>query len=348
MIVALILSLPLAKPAGQAPPARSSGRDFVRNYLQRHAGLSNGEWREVLQGKPVAKTMRTTDPVDVAIYGAVRIAGSPDRLAALVRRTDEFERKMNVEQVGLMSDPPALGDLDGLTIQPGDLGDLRRCRVGDCELQMSARALERFAARVDWKSPAAGAQATVIFREMIFDALRAYRVGGIDALGAYADRDPPTAIAPEVRRLPVPGDCPVPVPRLFDYLESYPAAPPPGAESLFYWNTGSFGMKPTTRLNHIVIYAVDDSVARETGTRYVIATRQVYANHYFSATLELRTLVADDGGPEPGFFLLYATRSRVSGLTGFLGGLMRSLVKSKARSGMERFLTRTKTAIESD
>ena len=84
------------------------------------------------------------------------------------------------------------------------------------------------------------------------------------------------------------------------------------------------------------------------GTQCVIATRQIYANHYFSATLELRTLIDDDdaAAEDDGFFLLYATRSRVTGLSGFFKGLLRAIVKRRARSGMERYLTNTQAVIE--
>ena len=80
--------------------------------------------------------------------------------------------------------------------------------------------------------------------------------------------------------------------------------------------------------------------------RYVMATKQLYANHYFSATLELRTIVDDPQAPGRGIYLLYTTKSRVSGLTGFIGTLIRSIVRSRARSGMEQFLTLTRKAVE--
>src|SRR5437868_6271443 len=63
-----------------------------------------------------------------------------------------------------------------------------------------------------------------------------------------------------------------------------------GAEDVFYWNKGEFGMKPTIRVNHITIYPVPHPRFPE-ALRYVVATSQIYANHYFSATLELRSIV---------------------------------------------------------
>ena len=119
-------------------------------------------------------------------------------------------------------------------------------------------------------------------------------------------------LSAEVHGLAYPLDTPMPIPELTRFLREYPRSGLPGAAEFFYWNMGEFGMKPTTRLNQVVIQPFPAGVASLPGLRYVIATRQIYANHYFSATLELRTLVDDDDGEDDGFFLLYATRSRVS------------------------------------
>ena len=150
----------------------------------------------------------------------------------------------------------------------------------------------------------------------------------------------------EVHGLAHPLDTPMPIPDLTRFLREYPRSSLPRADEFFYWNMGEFGMKPTTRLNQVVIQPFPTGVASLPGLRYVIATRQIYANHYFSATLELRTLVDDDDGEDDGFFLLYATRSRVTGLSGFFKGLLRVIVKRRARSGMERYLTNTQAVIE--
>jgi len=94
-----------------------------------------------------------------------------------------------------------------------------------------------------------------------------------------------------------------------------------------------------------VIYPLEGTGAPES-LRYVIATKQLYAIHYFSGTLEMRTVADDPQTPGRGIYLLYTTKSRVSGLTGFIGTLIRSIVRSRARSGMEELLTRTRKAVE--
>jgi hypothetical protein len=342
----LILSLPLAALGLASSQARESNREQVYRYLRQEFGYTPGEWRRVVAGEAVARSVRAATGQDVPVHGAVRVAGDAGQLVDQIRRIEEFERALKIDEVGRFGDPPRLEDLAGLTILDEDLDALRSCRPGDCPLQLKAATMARFAEQVDWAAADAEERATGIFHETVFDILRSYLDNGVPGLGPYADRDSPTSIPDEMERMYHAQDTPVPTPALTEYLRGYPHAALPGAESLFYWNMGDFGMKPTTRLNHVVIYPVPAETAAETGVRYVIATRQIYANHYFSATLELRTLVEDDVGGTPGFFLLYATRSHVPGLSGLMGALLRPIVRSRARSGMERYLQKTRTVIE--
>ena len=331
---------------GESEPRVESTREILRRYLTDQIGYSDNDWRDVLAGRAVAKNLETPEAVDVSIFGAVRVRGRAGDLAEQIREIDEFERKLKIIGVGKFSNPPRLSDLDALELLESDIRDLRNCRPGDCELQLSEQSMAGFDAGVDWDSANAPAQANRIYREMIFDALRTYRVGGVDTLGTYADRKPATPLAQETHGLTHPLDTPMPIPELTRFLREYPRASLPGADEFFYWNMGEFGMKPTTRLNQVVIQPFPQGVASLPALRYVIATRQIYANHYFSATLELRTLVNDDDGEDEGFFLLYATRSRVTGLSGFFKGLLRAIVKRRARSGMGRYLTNTQAVIE--
>ncbi|MDA1257793.1 MAG: hypothetical protein O3C10_08115 [Chloroflexi bacterium] len=328
-----------------ARPQVAPTRATLRRYLTDQIGYSDRDWRDVLAGRAVARNLDTPEAVDVSIFGAVRVRGRARELVEQIREIDVFERKLNILGVGRFNDPPRLSDLDGLELLGSDIQDLRNCRPGDCELQLSETAMARFDTLVDWDSADAPSQATRIYREMIFDALRAYRIGGVDTLGTFADRNPPTPISEEVHGLANPLDTPTPIPELTRFLRDYPRSRLPGADDFFYWNMGEFGMKPTTRLNQVVIQPFPIGAASLPGLRYVIATRQIYANHYFSATLELRTLV-DDEDEDDGFFLLYATRSRVTGLSGFFKGLLRAIVKRRARSGMDRYLMNTQAVIE--
>jgi hypothetical protein len=351
VIIALLCALwPVAPGAWlqqRAATAASTAarRALVREFVQTRMHFSDRDWRNVLAGHAVARQMTVVDGQDVNVFGVVRVKGQASRVLDQVRQIDAFERSMGVIGVGRFSQPPRPEDLRELKFTRDDLADLPGCRQGNCELQFSASAISQLRQGVDWRRPDATEAANAIFRQVLFNELRLYRADGIDALSPYADRGTPTHLAPEIRKVTDVADVPVVLPALFRFLLEYPRASLTGVEEFFYWNTGEFGMKPTTRLNHVVVYPITDAAMTSRGVRGVAVTRQLYSSHYFSATTEWRTVI-DDDGPEQACFLLYTTRSRVTGLSGIIGTLIRSRVRSRARSGMERYLSRTRNVIE--
>jgi hypothetical protein len=326
------------------PPQTSDA--YVRTWLRDQMGFSDNDIRLVNEGHAVARQLTLAASEEVSVFGAVRIAASPGAFIEQLRDIQAYERRLGVLQVGKFHDPPRLEDLDGLTLDRADLQVLEHCRPADCDLQLSAAMMDRFATDVPWNTPGAFPQANRLFRQMLFDRCLQYQTGGLEALEPYDDGPTPMPAAEEFRRLQVTKDLLPALPHLAAYVTGFPASAPPGVEDFYYWNMGEFGMKPTTRLNHVSIYPVAAAGARPDGIRFAIATTQIYSTHYFSATFELRTVVDDAANPGQGFYLCYASRSRVSGLTSFIGTLIRPIVRSRARSGMERYLTITKSAVE--
>lgn len=61
-----------------------------------------------------------------------------------------------------------------------------------------------------------------------------------------------------------------------------------------------FGLKPTIRLNHAVIYR-----GRTQGRDFaIVAIKQLYAMHYFHTALDVSVCVTDGTAGRPGFYLL--------------------------------------------
>jgi hypothetical protein len=128
------------------------------------------------------------------------------------------------------------------------------------------------------------------------------------------------------------------------YLEQYPRNRPSGAEDFFYWSMVDFGLKPTVRLNHVIIYPL---AARPSGVSHVIAIKQLWASHYFQTALELRYLVDDERRADrPGFYLLSITRSRIDGTSGLTGALLRTVINRRSRTGVRSYLEHLKRQVE--
>jgi hypothetical protein len=91
------------------------------------------------------------------------------------------------------------------------------------------------------------------------------------------------------------------VPQLRRYLLQYPAAELEDADSYFYWEKLAFGLRPTIRVNHAVIYR-----GRTQGRGFgAVAIKQLYATHYFYTALDLSVCLDDGAATSPhGFYLL--------------------------------------------
>jgi hypothetical protein len=77
----------------------------------------------------------------------------------------------------------------------------------------------------------------------------------------------------------------------------------------------------------------------------VIASRQIFANHYIDASLGLTALV-DSGDGSGMSYLLYVNRSRIDRFPGPFGGLARALMKPRIRKGVENSLAIAKARLE--
>jgi hypothetical protein len=294
----------------------------------------------------VLKTLDTPVREELAHVGVVYIDAPTERFIERFKDIERFERGPGVPQIGRFSSTPRIEDLAGLTLPPGDVNALSDCEPGDCGVKLSSAAMRRFRTDVDWSSPAtASRQANEVTREMILDLVRAYQATGNVALGQYDDGGEALSVADTFRAiLASDGLLPVPIPAIKAYLDTYPRGRPDGAEDIFYWTMVNFGLKETIRVNHVVIVpmAPDPSA----GVEYVIATKQLYASHYFHTTLELRFLVDDPRPGRRGFYLISYTRSRSDGMTGLTGLFLRSIVSRRSGNAVRKYLDLVKEQVE--
>jgi hypothetical protein len=65
------------------------------------------------------------------------------RYIAAMRNIEEFEKGENFRVTKKVSSPPRLEDFAQLVLPADDIEDLKRCRVGSCELKLSESSLNR-------------------------------------------------------------------------------------------------------------------------------------------------------------------------------------------------------------
>ena len=133
-------------------------------------------------------------------------------------------------------------------------------------------------------------------------------------------------------------------PEFFKYLGDFPQAQLPGAEDFLYWSKEKQrGFKTVLGLTHVTVYRQKD----ERGSQIIIASKQLYANHYFEGSLALTWLVdAEAQAEKPGCYLIYLNRSRMDGLRGAMSWLKRSISRGRIRDGLVKNLQLTKETLE--
>lgn len=336
-----LAAVALAAGATLAVPtmATSQSPDGVHRTLA-WLGLTEDERHTLNGGFETARLLPAAMKDEISAIGAIWIEARPDTYLRWAEDFVDFDRGSSVQAVRRLSTPPVLADFDDMTLSREELQALSRCRVGSCTMQLDAESIRQVAA-LDWKRRDAPAQATAIMRAMMLEVARRYLASGNAGLPHYHDTRQATDVADNLaslldqetltRRTPAP---------LIAFLRGVPSHPPPGTTSHLYWTTNTFGLKPTTRLNHSVIYRSSGS-----GILGVIATKQLYASHYFHGGLEMRFVVGNPALDER-FALVMMTRSRSDGLTGLTGAILGDRIRRSAVHSLRTYLRFTRDSVE--
>jgi hypothetical protein len=310
----------------------------LASYVAKYVSLSPAERAQLLNGGPTIKLLAGDERQEVSLFGAIWIDALPGDYVRLIQDIEQFERGGPIRLTKKISSPPRPADFEAFTLPDQDLDALRTCRVGDCEVKLSEDALSTLQRRIDWTKPTARTDAATAMRQIVYEYVKGYVEGGNDRLAVYRDAARPTFVAAEfkslVERMPELGEY---LPDLKAYLLDYPRASLPSATAFLYWQEVHFGLKPTLRVNHVVI---DDRPGMK-----AISSKLIYATHYFWTALDVRVLVPDPARGR-GFWLANVTRSRADGLDGFAGRLIRARAQTHARRMLDNVLRSTKARLE--
>jgi hypothetical protein len=330
----LVVAPPLAGLAPPLPPT------LVR-HLQAE-GFTAADLASIAAGHVVARGLPRAERDEAGAIGVVRIDQSPDVFAARVRDIVRFEQGGGVSAVGRFGVPAAVADLDSYIVPLEDADDLVGCEIDDCDMNLSAPVIERLRT-VDQRPPGGRARVTRVARQALADYVADYQRRGNDALVVYRDREPAIALREwSARLLQQAVELQKTAPALRAFLDRYPTLPlPAGAEQFYYWSVMTFGMKPITRANHVVLAPAEtDGLAG-----YVVASRTLYASHYFRDGLEVKWVVPVSA-ERTAFYLVSVNRSHSESLMGLKGLLLGGKIRSASRSGVERHVLHVKREAE--
>jgi len=314
--------------------------DDLHNYFQKYVGLSDAQILDVSNGKVFVKELQSPNPAEIILFGTVLVNSSPENYLKLVRNVDSLRKLPNCLAIQQFSTPPQLSDLRGFTVDSEDIEDLKVCVPGNCKVQLPAEEIEEFKKSIDWSAQDVADQVNNLAQKLALEALIAYQQGGNSALGAYRDKKNPILVSEQFQELVSQiKSLPVYLPEFRDYLLEYPKYELPNVEDQFYWEKIQFGLKPTIRMVHAILYRnPSDRLA------FVYALKQLYSSRYFHTAIDLTTCAR--AADQTGFFLITVKASEQAGLTGFKGSVVRKVAVSRAQTALESALAGIKKILE--
>jgi hypothetical protein len=314
----------------------------LRDFLLKQIHLSEKQIAGIQAGQRMIEELPTEKPEEIAIFGIVRMNISPDFFMSHFRQTLTFESGHGVVQNGVFTNPPKVSDLSRLQWEVDDLEKIRDCNPESCTARLPGGSVTHFHKEVNWSSPQAMEQANALMRRLSVSYVTKYQSQGDAALTSYLKDGQIFSVKEGTREL-LKNSLYLfhYVPELVSYLQNYPREKRSNIENIFYWQRAEFGLQPVIRFNHVAIL-------KDTSTKnYVIASKMLYANHYFRDGVEIQSLIRDQKkGASQGFYLLVLNRSHVDGMTGFQGRFLRNKVVNKTKEALEKWLLKTKQQME--
>jgi hypothetical protein len=222
-----------------------------------------------------------------------------------------------------------------LRLNKNDLSHLSRCEPGDCNTKLAAPDMAALRTILTSEAPGAASRAEDYLRRRLVDYVVAYRRAGNVAMPVYDDRRVSSGRAFESM---LADSCRLSAvaPELTRFLLDYPRVEAPAASSVIYWSLDSLPRtRAVLRIMHDVTYTPADDLRLS-----IVATKQVYANHYFEAGLEIVAAVDDPAGH--GTTVVIVRHYRFDQLPHIAFIDLRGRVVDRLRDAVERDLDRLK------
>jgi len=319
---------------GTSTVLAQTSRDEFRKALSEKASFEATDFAALQLNQPVVRSIPTSEKAEIAVSGLVEIRAVAEEFLRTYRDSMTSKNNPAILEIGSFKRKPSLSDLETLSLEKEDIEDLKECVVGECQVKLSAAMIQRFSKEIDWDAADYAAKVNNLFRQMLFEYVKDYRARGEAALIEYNDKRDQVSLAAEQSAL---NSAP-------SYVNDFINDSKAGLQLLedtLVWSKIKFGLKPVIAINHISIYKRNHDV----GPQVLIISKQIYANHYFNASLALTAFVRVPDAPN-GAYLVSENRSRADGLDGPFGKIKRGVVEKKAVEGLRAILEHSKASLE--
>lgn len=319
--------------------------ETLKDFLQKHFPLTSAERAELQKNGVVGQILDTDRKTEVALLGIARVNVPKEFVVDKVRDITSFKKGKAVLQIGTFKDMD-LKDVKTLSLEEGDVDSISECKVEDCNLKLPASWIEEYQDKADKRSKTYTADVNLLTRQLLVDYVRTYVSKGNKAMPVYESSKKHISLPDEFQDILAKSKyLSEYAPEFYQYLKEFPDISLQNTDAFFYWSMEKFGFKPVLNVTHVTIHQ------RTAGgeDQYLIASKQIFADHYYNGSLGLTILADDAKSPEKkGCLLVYINRSRIDALGGFLSGLRRAIAQPRIRNGMVENLKILKDRMEAE
>jgi hypothetical protein len=285
--------------------------------------------RQALDRSTAVIVVPPADGRDLVVFSAIALgaSGEKDRALEWLRHIDRLRQNPVVLGGGRFSPVLDAADVEAMMLDRGDLEDIKQCRPGRCDVKLTRAEIEELRAVVDASGNAWRGAVQRRFREIALRRVSTYVAGGHAALANLVDHRVPRSPAAAFARLAT--HPPLLDRRVSDALARIaecPAAFLGPQRGFLYWSNERLGNKTVTAVTHVAFIEPDTGSPLEA----VVIAVQVFATHYFDASLAITAIVRDPGTAQR--YLVHLYRSELDILDGFWGGLARSVIAGRLKS----------------
>jgi hypothetical protein len=195
---------------------------------------------------------------------------------------------------------------------------MKGCRPGDCVVKLPAADMQRIREAVNFSAPPPDLQAqlSAYARRRLVEYVTDYRRRGDSAMAIYDDRGNMNVRASEAFAGML-GESPYiyqNVPSIGRYFSAYPRDTLAGATEVLFWSEDVLPrLRPVLSVTHQIVYTPPELPGVT-----IVAAKQLYANHYFEAAVDVTCVVDRPGGE--GSYILVLRRYRFDNMPS--GGLL--------------------------
>jgi hypothetical protein len=326
------LPLPAQVPNG-LPPSLSA-------LMESYGALGARELAALARGDVAVLTVQTSDKDEVALVG---VFAAPVPRAFYATHVWEIAGSLERPQraAGLVHDPATPADFDQLSFSDGDAKSMRKCRPLHCPFKLSAGQMAQMSRAVN-ESPDPRAALDSAMRSFLAERVNDYRARGDSSLLIFDDTRLGERSSDGFAHLLE--DAPIlrEAPGVAEYLRGPPRAGVPGIESAIYWTLDHpDGSAAIAGVVQRVLFTPTDARAP-----LLLITKQLYANHYFDARLDITALADAPTEAEPETYALVVRRLKFDKLPS--GGMfdVRGRIIRRLRTALHDELTETRSRLE--